>query len=281
MVKLVVRQILNRLPDRLALTLYYVWTARRFPDLKSPKRFSEKQQARKLGTRDPRLPALADKITVKDFVRAKLGDEWLIPTLWTGKELPSTPPWEPPFIVKANHGSGWAAPFRPGDTHWPSLVEKAEGWLRTPYSPHMREWHYARIEPCLLVEPFIGDASSFPVEYKFLTFNGRVEFIQCLARTGLKTFKTAHYNRDWERQPFGSRNPIAEPGPARPASLDAMLAAAERLAEGFDYVRLDFYEVDGKPKFSEMTFFPGSGFVTPIAARQDVWLGEVWRDFRP
>lgn len=32
------------------------------------------------------------------------------------------------------------------------------------------------------------------------------------------------------------------------------------LAEDKSFVRIDFYEVDGKPYFGEITFYPASGF---------------------
>ena len=50
-----------------------------------------------------------------------------------------------------------------------------------------------------------------------------------------------------------------EPDPAPPASLVRLLAAAETLAARFDFVRVDFYEIGGRPLFGEMTFYPGSG----------------------
>ena len=57
--------------------------------------------------RDARLPALADKVLVKDYIRDRLGEGWTVPTLWTGTALPDSPSWPVPYILKANHGSGW------------------------------------------------------------------------------------------------------------------------------------------------------------------------------
>jgi hypothetical protein len=42
-------------------------------------------------------------------------------------------------------------------------------------------------------------------------------------------------------------------------SLERVLSAAERLPEGLPFVRVEFYEVDSRPLFSETTFYPGSG----------------------
>ena len=44
---------------------------------------------------------------------------------------------------------------------------------------------------------------------------------------------------------------------ARPGSLSQMNEMAAALAHKFPYVRVDFYEVEGKPVLGEMTFTPG------------------------
>ena len=42
----------------------------------------------------------------------------------------------------------------------------------------------------------------------------------------------------------------------------------------FPYVRVDFYDVDGKIYFGEMTFFPGSGYYDFEPDEFDFILGE-------
>lgn len=271
-----------RLPDRLAISLVYFRHFRRWPNLHHPQRFSEKLNARKLGRRDPRLPALADKVAVKDFVRARLGEGWVVPTLWTGTQLPAAPLWEGPVFVKPSHGSGWGSAYRPGDGHWPQIVAESAVWLKSTYGRHLREWHYAKIEPCLLVEPFMNLKDAYPLDYRIFVFNGRAEQIMVTRRKeGEHAFHGAYYNRNWERQSFRTKHPLDERGVERPATLEAMLAAAETLAEGFDFVRVDFYEVGGQPKFSELTFFPDSGLSFGTQPDSDRRMGELWKGFRP
>src|SRR5579871_2473019 len=80
-----------------------------YPNLIFPKTFNEKIQRRKALDRDPRLPLRADKVLVKQFVAEKIGAEFVIPTLWHGPTLPPREerPWPRPFVIKANHASGW------------------------------------------------------------------------------------------------------------------------------------------------------------------------------
>ena len=55
-----------------------------------------------------------------------------------------------------------------------------------------------------------------------------------------------------------------------------MIEAAETLAGGFDFIRLDFYDLDGEPRFGEATFAPESGFGRFRPAAMDAVLGALW-----
>ena len=101
------------LPDRSSswlrrarVQLIYWWRYGATANLREPRHFTEHVQRRKLQDWDERFPALADKVAVKDHIRAALGKSWVIPTLWRGSSLPEFPPWAIPFIVKA--GMAWA-----------------------------------------------------------------------------------------------------------------------------------------------------------------------------
>src|SRR3982751_184831 len=87
------------LPPSIAARLQYFLRLRRFPNLSQPQTLTEKIQYRKLYDRDPRMPRLVDKILVKEFVRDSLGEDWIIPTLWSGKVLPPLDHrnWKPPY----------------------------------------------------------------------------------------------------------------------------------------------------------------------------------------
>lgn len=44
----------------------------------------------------------------------------------------------------------------------------------------------------------------------------------------------------------------------KPKNYDLMCKFARRLAKGIPFVRCDFYEINGKLYFGELTFFPAS-----------------------
>ena len=226
---------------------------------------------RKLHDRDPRLPPLLDKVAVKAVVAARLGPEWVTPTLWHGEMLPDTPPWPLPVVVKARHGCGQMAVVRTL-AQWPAVKARADRWTKTPYGGWLDEWAYADVPRGLLVEPYIGTGAMFPVDYKLFVFGGRAAFVQVhLDRAS--DHRWIVMDLDWRRV----SPPTRDPDPARPASLDAMIAGAEALAAGHEFLRIDLYEIDGAPRFGEVTVYPGSGLIPVVPPALDLAMGDLWR----
>jgi hypothetical protein len=271
--------LLSCLPASWALSVIYFRAHGRWPNLRSPKTFNEKIQYRKLHQHDKRFSRLADKSLVKEYVAEKLGPDWVIPTLWVGTELPplAERTWEMPFALKATHGSSTNVFVRnTAERNWPVIEQKADAWLHQTYGTWAREWLYTKIQPRLLVEPFINFGSALPLDYKFFVFEGRVAYIQ-VDTDREHDHRRILYTRDWQLVDvrFGVDRPATLP--PRPTTLEAMIAAAEQLGSAFDFVRIDFYEVQGRPLFGEMTFYPDSGLGTFTPSSFDTELGALWR----
>jgi hypothetical protein len=262
--------VLLALPDRHALSLDFLRRHGSLPDLQHPKTFSEKVLYRKLHDRDTRLCELSDKVAAKVRVAGILGEDWIIPTLWHGRALPERRlrDWPIPYVMKANHGSGWNL-FVMSAADQGRIERLAQGWLRQVQGKALREWAYSRIEPQLLVEPYIGDTKKLPTDYKFFVFGGKVHYIQ-VDLDRLTDHRRTFFDRHWNNYPL-------EPGPIPPPqSFDRMLSAAERLGADFAFVRVDLYEIDGRPRFGEMTFYPASGRKSFSPRSADRMLGDLW-----
>lgn len=257
----------------LLIGLAYLWRHGRIPRLGSPRRFTELVQHRKLFDRNPRYPQLIDKVAVKDLVSALLGPRWVTPTLWSGPALPQRPRWQAPFVVKSRHGCNQRAFVRSDREDWPGICRQADRWMGSTYGRWLAEWGYEDVPRGLLVEPFLGCTSRLPVDYKIYVFHGRAACVQVhLDRE--HDHRWTLFDRDWRRM---SRDTgMSTPPP--PRTLVDMLAAAERLGRDFDFVRIDFYEIDGQPRFGEMTFYPGSGLDPFDPDGLDVILGRYWND---
>ena len=77
--------------------------------------------------------------------------------------------------------------------------------------------------------------------------------------------------------PFNQMYPVEQQSIKRPDNLKEMITIAEKLATGFDHVRVDLYNSNGKIYFGEMTFTNGSGFEAIVPSEWDEKLGEYWR----
>ena len=256
-------------PLRIRLT--YLWRHGRLPDLDSPQTFTELVQARKLTCRDARMPQLADKVGVKDIVAAQLGTDWVIPTLWHGDTLPLDEAWPRPFVVKSRHGCNQNAFLRNTHDDWAQARRQAHAWGRGRYGYWLDEWLYTQVPRGILVEPFVGPVDTLPIDYKFYVFGGQVEFVQVHLGRGAR-HRWIVFDRDWTRV----SSHTDDPDPQRPDCLREMIAGAETLGAAFDFVRVDLYDIDGRPRFGEMTFYPGSGLDPFDPPSLDQVMGDRW-----
>jgi TupA-like ATPgrasp len=258
---------------RLRVNVAYRWRHGRWPDLENPRRFTEWVQWRKLEDRDAERAKLTDKAHSKRLAAAALGHKFVIPTLWQGKKLPVVPPWPMPFIVKANHGCGQFVIVKNVEDYRRAL-QLSPKWMKSFYGGWLDEWHYRGARQAILVEPLIGEIDTLPIDYKIYVFGGRAAMIQVHEGRGT-THRWAQYDRRWTKL---SRRAA---GVGAPRSLTLMIDAAERLSVGHDFLRADFYEVDGQPLFGEFCLYPGSGLDPFDPPELDDWLGVLWRNERP
>jgi hypothetical protein len=262
----------SRRLDRAGIQLSYLWRHGRLPRLDDPRLFTEWVQHRKLNDRDHRLPILADKYAVKAWVASKLSSSWVIPTLWHGAVLPSDAVWPTPFVVKSRHGCNQTRFVFENTAHWLSIRRDSARWMKSRYGRWLSEWLYGDIPRGLLVEPFIGEGATQPIDYKFYVFGGRVEYVQVHLGRGSR-HRWIVLDRAWRRLSASSE----DADPARPRALTQMVAGAEILGQGFTFVRVDLYDGVSGPLFGEMTFYPGSGLdrFNPISL--DERMGCDWR----
>ena len=255
------------LPDRLFLRLLHRKCIGRYPRLMHPVTFNEKIMQRNLRP-DPRYVKLTDKIAVREYVADKLGEDHLIPLIaapdvFTQEVFDSLPA---SFVMKANHGSTFVELVRDKSaTTFERLKELADRWLSTSFYWVARERHYRQIEPRIYFEALLLDRhGQVPADLKLHCFGGNtgrplVYILLISDRFGDNTHGDV-FDADWNRLDImiGPYTRSAQP-PPRPANLDAVLKAAAKLCEDFDYVRVDLYAPDNRVYFGELTFTPGAG----------------------
>ena len=253
------------------LHLTYLWRHRRPLSLTAPRLSTELVQHRKLTDRDLGMPGLIDKLAVKRFVSETLGPEWVTPTLWSGGALPAEQPCSRPFVVKSRHGCKHVRAVCSAADDWEAARRDATSWMKQSYGGWLDEWGYRDVPRGLLIEPFVGVAPVLPIDYKLYVFHGRVAAIQVhLDRA--TNHRWTLFDRGWRRLSDGGIEVDVVP----PLTLSRMIEGAEILADGFDFVRIDFYDVGAVPRFGEMTFYPGSGLDPFDPPLLDALLGRFW-----
>lgn len=208
------------------------------------------------------LPRICtDKLAVRDYVRNRIGDEFLIPMLpsegmfWTSAEdvifdaLPNR------FVLKLNNGSGMNLIVRDKKSLDIPVARNTLGlWLQSRFASHFRERQYEGIENKLYCEAFLDTPDGNPPDdYKIMCTNGKPLFIW------VDTGRHVNHQRSFFDQEFRKLNVRAahdniDHEIPKPKNLDKMLEIASKLSTGIPIVRIDLYNINGKIYFGEMTF---------------------------
>lgn len=256
-------------------------------DLKNPKTFNEKICCRKVSRRMKDAVLLQDKVAVREYVKETIGEKYLTKcyqVLENGDDLeyevlPSA------FVIKGNDGCGPESLLIVNDknnitegevrdriTH---ILGRHDNLLKRFYL-YSNEWWYGMIKSKVIIEEHLQPGTgSVPLDYKFFVFHGKVKYIQVDFGRFVKHTRSL-YNPEWKRQNFKLGYPVG-PDADRPACLDEMIVVAEKLANGYDFIRVDLYEINHKRVvFGEITIAPSLGHARFEPVTWDRAFGDLW-----
>lgn len=252
-------------------------------DLDAPITFNEKLQWLKLYDRNPKYTMLVDKFLVRDHIRERLGEEYLIPLIgvWDSPDEIDFDRLPNEFVLKCNHNSGLGMYICRDKSQMDVKKVKNElhRGLAQDYYLLGREWPYKNVPPRIICEKYMVDkpgASDF-TDYKFFCFNGYVDYVMlCLERSSGDT-KFYFFDQNWELKRLNIRGKNAPEGftVPKPQCMDEMFEIASKLSIGLPFVRVDLYQSDGQVYFGEMTFFPDSGFDKNLLPEADIHFGNM------
>ncbi len=278
-------------PDRSYISKRYARVFRHKPDFENPATMNEYLAYRKLYDRDPLLPLCSDKYRVRRYVADKIGEEHLVPLLMATDDPDTIDFSKLPdrFVIKVNHGSGQniiVTDKTKIDTEETRVL--LHYWMKRSHYYNNREWQYKEIKPMVIIEEMLLDSDGHvPKDYKFHVFGGKVEMIN-IDTDRFEKHRRIFYSPKWEKLDFlwvpdvGNNQPKYEesdPQP-KPENLDEMIRLAEKLAEDFLYVRVDFYNLRGKIYFGELTFTHENGLAKFFPEKYDAIYGEKIRRLR-
>lgn len=265
--------------DEVFIKAYYYNVFHRPIDLKNPQTFNEKLQWLKLYDRNPEYTTMVDKYAVKQYVADKIGEEYIIPTLgvWNHfdeidfKKLPNQ------FVLKCTHDSGGLVICKDkSKLDFKAAKQKIEESLKHNYYLSGREWPYKDVKPRIIAEKYMIDTNINDLpDYKIHCFNGAAKFILvCSERFSENGTREDFLDINWNKLPFkrphlnGSEKILK-----KPLGFNKILEFSTKLSKNIPFIRCDFYEINGRIYFGELTFFPASGFDLFEPSEWDYKLG--------
>ena len=273
------RVIKNILPDKLFLKLKFYKVFHKKLNLRKPHTFNEKIQWLKLYDRKIVYSTMVDKYDSKRYVSNLIGEEYIIPTLEVYENFDDIDFEELPdqFVIKCTHDSGGSVICKNKKEFNKEIArKKIIDSLNNNYYYNSREWPYKNVKPRIIIEPYLEDKRDNELrDYKFFCFNGKVKIFK-IDFNRYTNHQANYYDVKGELLPFGEVvcPPDYEKKLRIPNNLTKMIELAEKLSENTKFLRVDFYEVDNKIYFGELTFYPNSGFGKFTDEKWDEVLGE-------
>lgn len=260
-----------RTPKRIISWLYAYVLKREMP-WDNPQDLNEKIQWLKIYGDTSMWAKLADKYAVREYIKLKGLEHILVPLYakWDKAEDIDLSALPKSFVLKTNHGSGEIMVVK--DKNLLDINEvkaKFKVWLQERYGYLQGEPHYLSIKPIVIAEELLIEKhntfSTSLVDYKVWCFNGKPYCVWACHSRSSECAYVGTYDLDWNYHPewsvFTEHYRDGKGVVPKPASLDEMLVAAAKLSQGFPQVRVDFYDVDGKLYFGEMTFTSNGGWM--------------------
>lgn len=270
----------NHLPDDQFLKKAFNIYMHKELNLDNPETYNEKLQWLKLHDRKDRYVTMVDKYEVKKYVSKIIGDEYIIPTIgiWDNfddidfRKLPQE------FVIKCTHDSGGLVIVNDERKfNRKAAKKKIQKALKRKYYYLGREWPYKYVKPRIIAEQYMEDKVAKELrDYKFFCFDGvpKALFIASERQDANEETKFDFFDMNGNHLPLTNGHPNAKKTPALPMQFEKMKELASKLSKDIPHVRVDFYEINGKIYFGELTFFHWSGFVPFAPEEWDYKFGE-------
>ncbi|POO85651.1 ATP-grasp fold amidoligase family protein [Clostridium sp. 3-3] len=247
-------------------------------NLRNPKTYNEKLQWIKLYDKNPLMPQCCDKYAVRNFVKEQGCNDILNELYWEGfnpedilfDKLPEK------FVIKVTHGSTFnIICTNKNDINRLEIINKCKKWLKGEFLPCYGEWFYGIEKPRVIVEKFLESSDDLQLrDYKVFCFNGEPKIIR-VDTDRFTDHKMDFFDINWNRIEDGNMGyPVSGRDLEKPPCLESMLEYAKKLSNPFYHARVDFYIVNNKVIFGEITFTNGAGFDKCSSYEFDKRLGD-------
>ena len=241
--------------------IYFLRTGK-FLNLKHPADWNEKMLWLSRYWRNPLISYCSDKYQVRQYLKDKgcgdiLNEQYGVFDSADQIDFDALPS---KFVLKCNHGSRMNIIVEDKNRlDIPATVATLNKWMAFQYG-RGTEWQYKMIKPKILVEKYLESADGKMIEYQIFCFNGKPMFF--LVRNDLRKSSVdkqsveyaVSYTIDWKRVYMRKDEEKFDFDLPKPHNYEKMIDYAVRLSQDFPQVRVDYYEIDDRLVFGELTF---------------------------
>ncbi len=247
------------------------------PNLDNPRDLIEKIYWMQLHSDTRSWTMLADKYRMREYCEKKGFGEYLpkVYGVWTKVDDIEWDKLPQRFVMKLNNGCGTVWIINDKDEYdIEGLKKKIKKVIKMPYGYRGFQPHYLGIKPLIFAEEFLEESEDQKlfspnsiVDYKVWCFNGKVESCYVAYNRSKSRLTVDLYDSEWTRiikslQNFKKDRFDPNVTVPRPSSWELMKHIASILSERQPQMRVDFYEINGRPIIGELTMATGFGYFT-------------------
>lgn len=247
-------------------------------NLKDPKTFNEKVQWLKLyeWPNNPIAVQCGDKYTVREYVEKMGLGEYLNDLLYVWDDVNEID-WDAlpdQFAIKCTHGCAYNIICSDkSKLDIEDAKKKLRRWMKEDFGAFNAEPHYSKMKPRIICEKFLGGNMT---DYKFYVCNGEYKFMYIAEGFGEGIGeKITFFDENGQMAPYRRTDYPVFADAKLPKDFEKMKELSIKLAEGLPFLRVDWFEVDGKIYFGEMTFTPCGGLMKMEPMEQDKIMGDM------
>jgi hypothetical protein len=179
------------------------------------------------------------------------------------------------FVIKCTHDSGVVIICNDKKKFdYESAKKKVNKDLKRKYFYIWREWPYKNVKPRIIIEKLLVDKDNDALtDYKFFCFNGEPK-IMYISHDAGKNPTTDFFDMNFNHLDIKMKDPNSLKMPDKPEKFEEMIELSKKLSKGIPHLRVDFYLINGKIYFGELTFYHNAGFSHIYPDRWNKQLGD-------
>ena len=269
----------NYYQDKKLVSQRYFQIFGRKIDWKNPKTYNEKLCIKKISPEMEKWWIYADKWEVRKYVAKKAGKKYFNKVYGVYqtveeidfKALPNQ------FVLKLTHASGCNIICKNKEKlDLGKTKEKLNKWLKLDYYLKSQERQYKLIKPQIICERYLEEKNGQLADYKFFCFDGQPKFIH-FDIDRYTNHRRNFYNLKWQKLPFSQGCPNIEAKIPKPKDLSKMIEMSKVLSADLDHTRIDFYYLNNRIYFSEITFTQYGGMQPFRPEKYDYIIGKYFK----